>query len=127
MVKDIGFFIIKLLGLAAVLFFVHQYTEDQFFLGELYFPLWQVYLFNVVLVLGVFVILRYFSLKQPDKIFQVFLILTLIKMGLVIVFLLPLFLKKSDHVLLEILNFFIPYFSLLILEVKGLYAFLKKS
>jgi len=56
-----------------------------------------------------------------------FLSLTIVKMGLVIVLLLPLFLKKSDHTQLEVFNFFIPYFLFLGLEIFSLNKFLQKS
>ena len=127
MAKDIGSFIVRLLGISLLLFFVHYYILAQLFAGTLYFPLWSIYCFNAVMVLGVYLVLRYYSEKQPEKIFKYFLILTLVKMALVVVFLLPLFLKKSAHTQLEIFNFFIPYFLFLIFEIMGLNKFLQKT
>lgn len=127
MVREIGSFLLKLLGFSLLLFLVHYYVLVQLFSGELYFPLWSIYCFNAIMVLGVYVILRYYSQKQPANIFKYFLLLTLLKMILVVVFLLPLFLKRSAHTQLEIFNFFIPYFLFLTFEIMGLTKFLQKS
>lgn len=125
--KDIGIFLIKLLGFSAVLFFVHYYLLSQFFTGQLYFDLWTVYLFNAVMVLVVYMTLRYYYANKPEHVLRTFLLLTILKMGLVVVFLIPLFLKKSAHTQLEIFNFFIPYFLYLIFEIMALTKFLQKS
>jgi len=127
MTKEIRAFLIKLAAFSIGLFFVHYYILFQFFSGELYFPLWTIYCLNAVMVFAVYVILRYYSTRKPGNMFRLFLILTMVKMGLVIVFLLPLFLKKSDHTQLEVFNFFIPYFLFLIFEIIGLNNFLQKS
>jgi len=127
MIKDIGSFVIKLLGFSLLLFFVHYYILAQFFSGELYLPLWSVYCFNAAMVLAVYLILRFYSKEQPDSVLKYFLLLTLLKMVLAIVFLLPVFLNKSAHSQLEIFNFFIPYFLFLIFEIMGLTKFLQKS
>jgi hypothetical protein len=79
------------------------------------------------MVFGVYIVLRYYSKKKPNDLFRIFLILTIVKMALVIIFLLPLFLKKSEYTQLELFNFFIPYFLLLIFEITGLNKFLQKT
>ena len=127
MIKDIGVFVLKLALLSLLLFLVHSYILFQFFEGELYFPLWTVYCFNAAMAIGVYAALRYYSEIQPQNILKLFLILTLLKMALAVVFLLPLFLKKSSHAQLEIFNFFIPYFLFLIFEILGLSKFLQKT
>ena len=125
--KDIGIFFVKLLGISSLLFFVHYYVLSQFFSGQLYFYLWQIYLFNATMVFGVYVTLRYYFTNKPESILRIFLILTILKMALVIVFLIPLFLKKSAHTQLEVFNFFIPYFLYLIFEITALTRFLQKT
>ena len=127
MIKDIGAFLLKLILLSVILFFVHFYILFQFFEGELYFPLWTIYCFNAAMAFGVYSTLRYYSDSQPQNVLKYFLILTLLKMALAVVFLLPLFLKKSAHTQLEIFNFFIPYFLFLIIEIMGLSKFLQKT
>ncbi|MEM7380381.1 MAG: hypothetical protein AAF361_04190 [Bacteroidota bacterium] len=127
MIKDISFFLLRLVLFSLILLAVHYYILIQFFSGELYFPLWTIYCFNAAMAFGVYSALRYYSEVQPQNILRIFLLLTLLKMVLAVVFLLPLFLKKSDHVQLEVFNFFIPYFLFLIFEIFGLSKFLQKS
>ncbi|MGB5820137.1 MAG: hypothetical protein WBG90_11695 [Saonia sp.] len=125
--KEIGVFIIKLFGFSLLLFAVHYYVLLQFFSGQLYFPIWTIYCFNALLVLGVYLVLSFYAKKGRQNMFKLFLILTLVKMALVIVFLLPLFLKKSGHTQVEVFNFFIPYFLFLAFETIGLNKFLQKT
>ena len=125
--KDIGIFFVKLLGVSSLMFFVHFYILSQFFSGQLYLYLWQIYLFNATMVFGVYVTLRYYFSNKPESVLRIFLILTILKMALVIVFLIPLFLKKSAHTQLEVFNFFIPYFLYLIFEITALTRFLQKT
>lgn len=127
MVKELGVFLIKLLAFSLVLFAVHYYILHLFFTGTLYFPLWAVYLFNGVLVLAVYVVMRWYAAQGNKGMFKIFLWLTLAKMALVIIFLLPLFLKRSDHTQVEIFNFFIPYFLFLLFETIALNKFLQKT
>ena len=127
MIKETTSFIIKLIGFAALLFAVHYYILIQFFDGSLHFPIWTIYVFNAIMVFLVFTIINYKSKKGSKKIYQLFLSLTVIKMILAIVFLLPLFLGKSQHAQLEVVNFFIPYFVFLGFEIFSLSKFLQKS
>mgnify|MGYP001819222024 CR=1 FL=1 len=120
-------FVLKLTVFSLVLFSVHFYLLSQFFEGELYFPIWSIYLFNIVLVLAVYLILNYQTQKGSKKIFFTFMALTIIKMALAVVFLSPLFFEKSEHSQLEVLNFFIPYFLFLTFEVFSINKFLLKT
>lgn len=127
MIKETTSFIIKLIGFASLLFVIHYYILSQFFDGTLHFPLWTIYVFNAVLVFLVFTIISYKNRQGSKKMYQLFLSLTIIKMVLAIVFLLPLFLGKSEHAQLEVINFFIPYFIFLGFEIFSLNKFLQKS
>ncbi len=126
MTKETINFAVKLLLFAVLLFGVHFYIISQFFEGTLYFPLWSIYTFNAILVFGVFLILNYKATQGSDKMYQLFLGLTILKMVLAIVFLLPLFFGKSEHSQLEVINFFIPYFLFLTFEIFNLNKFLQK-
>jgi hypothetical protein len=126
MTKEIINFATRLLIFSALLFGIHLYIISHFFEGTLYFLLWSIYAFNTVLVFGVFLILNYKANQGSDKMYQLFLGLTLLKMVLAIVFLLPLFFEKSEHSQLEVINFFIPYFLFLIFEIFSLNKFLQK-
>jgi hypothetical protein len=127
MTKDTSNFLIRLLLFSSVLFGIHFYIIYEFFDGKLYIPLYAIYVFNALLVFLVFSILNYRSKRGSQKIYQLFLGLTIIKMVLAIVFLLPIIFGKSDYTQLEILNFFIPYFLFLTFEILSINNFLQKS
>jgi hypothetical protein len=121
-------FIVKLLALTALLCGVHYYVFLNFFSEmNLYFPIWSVYVFNGVLVLLVFLIINYKVSKGSENVLNIFLMLTLVKMALTVVFLLPLFFGKSDYLKVETFNFFIPYFFYLTFEILSISNFLKKQ
>jgi hypothetical protein len=125
--KSIINLLLKLLGFSIGLFGIHYYIILQFFDGTLVIPLWVIYIFNAAMVFIVFAILKHNSKDKSKDMLKLFLILTIVKMALTIVLLLPLFLKKSDHTQLEVFNFFIPYFLFLIFEIFSLNKFLQKS
>jgi len=128
MQKEILRFSIKLLGFSLLLCAIHYYILFIFFPDTvLFLPIWSIYLFNSILVLIVFLIMSFKKLKDSDKLYNTFLMVTLAKMGLVIVFLLPLFAGKSEHSRIEVVNFFIPYFFFLVFEIKLISKFLKKE
>ena len=127
MTKETSSFIVRLLIFAIVLFGIHVYIISQFFDGELHFPIWSIYVFNAVLVVVVYSVLNFKNKQGSEKMYQLFLGLTLFKMTLAIVFLLPLFFGKSNHAQLEVINFFIPYFLFLGFEIFSLNKFLQKS
>ena len=127
MIKDIFQFSIKLVVVAAILLLTHWYILKQLYSGPLYFPLWQIYLFNVVLVLGMYFLLRYYGVRKPNGILKIFMLLSLLKMAFVIIFLLPLFLDKAVNTQVEVTNFFVPYFALLAFEIFALNRFLQKA
>jgi len=127
MIKDILVFSIKLSAVAAILLLTHWYILDQLYSEPLYFPLWKIYLFNVALVLFMYALLYYYAGRKPDSALKLFMLLSILKMGFVIIFLLPLFLGKVDNTQVEVVNFFTPYFVLLILEILALNKFLQKG
>jgi hypothetical protein len=127
MAKDISSFIIRLLIFSSILFGIHFYIIYEFFDKKIYIPLYVIYIFNILLVFLVYSILNYKNKQGSKKMYQLFLGLTILKMALSIIFLLPVILGKSDHVQLEILNFFIPYFLFLTFEIFSINNFLQKS
>lgn len=117
---------LKLLALAAVLMGVHYYILSVVMPdAEFLISIWSIYLFNIVAVASILGIVGYYSQKKNPRIFYIFLVYTVVKMLLAIVFLLPLFLNESAHETAEIFNFFGPYFAFLTYEVFALYKFLK--
>ncbi len=125
--KETISFLIRLIGFTILLFLIHTYIIHQFFDGQLYFPIWTIYAFNVVLVCIVYFVLNYKHKQKSESILNFFLGLTMLKMVLAIVFLLPLFFGKSDQSQLEVINFFIPYFLFLTFEIFSLNKFLQKE
>jgi hypothetical protein len=128
MKRDLPIFLVKWIGFTALLLAVHYYVFSILFSElTLYFPLWSIYLFNAGLVLLVFVIIRVQMGRGYTKIYNLFLILTISKMALAIVFLLPLFVGKAENALVDVTNFFIPYFLFLVFEIFQLNIFFKKE
>ena len=126
--KDFQGFVLKLIGFAALLLGVHYYIFHIFFSElDLYFPLWSIYAFNAFMVFAVYSIINYKVSNGSDKILSLFLSLTMVKMVLAIIFLLPIFAGKSQHVVTEVLNFFIPYFLFLLFEILLLDKFFKNQ
>ena len=119
-------FTLKLLGISVLLYAVHYYIFFNFFSeANLYLPLWSIYAFNAVLVFAVFSFISYKVSKGSEKALSLFLTLTLVKMVLAIVFLLPLFTGKSEFIKTEVINFFLPYFVFLAFEIYHLNKFFK--
>jgi len=128
MKKELSSFIFQLLALSVVLTGIHYYIFHIFFSEiNLYLPIWSIYLFNIVLVLAVFGIIFYKASKGSQKSYTIFLVSTLFKMSLAIVFLLPLFAGKSENSVTEVINFFIPYFIFLAFEIYSLNKFFKNQ
>lgn len=125
MTKDLIICTITLLVFTVLLLGVHIYISHLFFSKNvLYLPIWVIYVFHFFLVAFVFFTIR---LKQNTNSFTLFLVLTIVKMVLSIVFLLPIIMGKSEEKVLEIMNFFIPYFFYLTFEIYYINNYLKKQ
>ena len=119
-------FVAGLVLFSIVLFAIHYYIFHIFYSEiQLFFPLYTIYLFNAILVLVVFSIINYQTHQGKTNSYTTFLILTIVKMALAIVFLIPLFAGKSTQPVIEVINFFIPYFLFLTFEIFSLQKFLK--
>ena len=128
MTKNFRNFVLKLLIFAGLLFAVHYYIFFNFFSEvDLYFPLWSIYAFNAILVFVVYSFIIHKVSQGSDKALSTFLTLTLLKMVLAIIFLLPLFTGKAVHMKTEVFNFFIPYFLFLGFEIYLLNNFFKNQ
>jgi hypothetical protein len=121
-------FLLQLIGISALLFAVHSYLFYHF-ANEvtLFFPLWHIYTFHLVLTLAIYTIINYKFHTGKKYIFNLFLITTLLKMVLAILFLLPLILSDFENKQPDVFNFFIPYFVYLFFEVFALSKFLQKT
>lgn len=126
MKNDFLYFLLKWFGFSSILFLVHYYIQMNFLMEEdLYFPLWSIYAFNAGLVLLVYLIIVFQAARGNTKTYNLFLLLTVSKMVLAIVFLSPLFADKSANTVLDTTNFFIPYFFFLVFEIFQLNKFFK--
>lgn len=120
-------FIVQNIALTLVLFGVHIYLVSYFFHTVFFFPIWQIYAFHFVITTLLYTVINYKNSKGNTDVFNTFMILTLIKMALAIVFLLPLLLSDFEKKQPDIFNFFIPYFIYLFFEVYSLTQFLQKK
>lgn len=127
MAKDLVAFSLRLIGFSSLLFLTHCYLLSHWFTGTLFFPLWTIYCFHTILVFSVYAILRYNLDYRPKDIFKYFMVLTLVKMILAVVFFIPFFRKETSHEQLEVINFFVPYFLFLFFEIFALNKLLQKS
>jgi len=110
-------FLVQLSIFTIILYLLHEYLIQNFFSStNFYFETWKIYLFQFITVAALIYFLQHRSKIKPDKVLNTFVILSLIKMGAVIVFLLPLFFNKSMDAKPTVFSFFAPYFIFLILE-----------
>ncbi len=120
-------FTLKIILFSGILFGVHSYLFAHFFEHTLFFPIWQVYLFLLVVTFLIFTSINYRYANGNTSIFNLFLMSTLLKMFLAVIFLLPLLLSDIENKKTDVINFFIPYFLFLFFEVFTITTFLQKN
>ncbi len=109
-------------------FSIHSYLLYYFAAKTIFFfPIWHIYLFNFLLTASLYTIINYKYSKDKTTVFNVFMISTLLKMVLVIVFLLPLVMGEVKDKKPDVFNFFIAYFLFLIFEVYFITKFLNNN
>ncbi len=120
-------FLLQLVGVSAVLFAIHSYLLHHF-AGDItfFFPMWQIYSFHLIITFLLFTFINYRYSSGKKDIFNLFMAMTIIKMVLAILFLLPLILSDFKNKQPDVFNFFIPYFLYLFFEVFALTKFLQK-
>jgi hypothetical protein len=112
-------FLVQLSIFTIILYVLHLYLIQKFFsTTNFYFETWKIYLFQFISVAALIYFLQHRSKIKPDKVLNTFVLLSLLKMGAVIVFLLPLFFNKSIGAKPAVFSFFAPYFIFLILEAR---------
>jgi hypothetical protein len=104
--------------LTAVLFFIHD-TIFEVTLPKvsLILSLYKIYLFHFIVTTIVIIVVNHKNLQKGSNVFNVFMLFTLVKMLLALVFLLPIFLSDLKTRNYDVVNFFIPYFIYLAFEV----------
>jgi len=119
-------FIVQLIFISLVLFGVHSYLAHYFLhTTALFFPLWHIYLFHFFVTIILFSVLNYKYKSGQKNIFNFFMGLTLLKMILAVLFLLPLLVSDFEYKQADVFNFFIPYFLFLSFEIFSVLKSLK--
>ncbi|WP_431157020.1 hypothetical protein [Winogradskyella poriferorum] len=125
--KRQGIFLLQLIAVTAILYGIHSYLLYHFAKEiTFFFPVWQIYAFHVVITLLFYSIINYRYSTGKKEIFNLFMILTFLKMVLAILFLLPLLLSDFENKQPDVFNFFIPYFLFLFFEVFSITRFLQR-
>jgi len=121
-------FLLQLIGFSALLYGIHSYLL-YYFAKEIsfFFPVWQIYIFHLIITLALYTIINYKFSSGKKDIFNLFMVMTFLKMALAILFLLPLLLSDFENKQPDVFNFFIPYFMYLFFEVFALTKFLQKA
>lgn len=120
-------FFVQLLLITVILFGIHSYLNYHFSEHELFFPIWQIYLFHFTITLALYSLINYKYSQNNSQIFNAFMLSTLVKMVLAVLFLLPLLLSSLDQNNSDIFNFFIPYFIFLTFEIYSITSLLKED
>ena len=124
--KRQALFLIQLIVFTLFLFTTHSYLQYYFSDSiEQFLPLWKIYVFNVFVTAIIYTVINYNYSFGKKTIFILFMSMTLFKMVLTILFLLPLFFSSSDVKKITVLNFFIAYFFFLFFEILSLIKLLK--
>ncbi|SDB62221.1 hypothetical protein SAMN03097699_2696 [Flavobacteriaceae bacterium MAR_2010_188] len=110
-----------------LLYGIHKFILTYFLQDiTMFYPLWHMYLFHFVITTIFYTVLNYRYSSGHRNVFTTFMIATFLKMGLAILFLLPLILSDFSNKQPDIFNFFIGYFFYLFFEVFVLTKLLKK-
>lgn len=120
-------FLFKIVLFTIVIYGIHSYLFHNFFDVTLFFPIWHIYVFLFLITFLIFTIINYRYSNGNTAVFNPFLIATLLKMLIAIIFLLPLLLSNLENKKIDVLNFFIPYFIFLFFEVFSINTFLQKK
>jgi len=121
-------FLLQLIVLTLVLLVTHSYLHHYFSNSNvLFFPIWQLYAFHVFVTTAMYSIINYKYSFGQKEIFNLFMGMTLLKMILSILFLLPLFLSDFEAKRADIFNFFVPYFFFLFFEIFSLTKLLQNA
>ena len=105
------------LGLFATQSYLHHYFSSSI---AFFFPTWQVYAFHVFVTTILYTAINYRHSCVQKSIFNLFMGMTLLKMILSILFLLPLFMSDFETKRADVFNFFAPYFIFLFFEILSL-------
>jgi len=111
-------FLKYLLSFSLVLCLLQYFLVEQILHEPVYYSTFIIYGFLFVITLGIYAVLLLIHKSFKDKTGFAFMGLSLFKMFLSVLFLLPVILAKEDqgNMILDIFTFFIPYFLYLLFE-----------
>lgn len=115
--RQVSFLLLCVL-LTVVLLGIHSYL--LYYLAKdvkLFFPVFHIYIFHFLVTTLLYTVINYRFSKGKKDVFNLFMGSTFLKMGLAILFLLPLILSDFEKKQPDVFNFFIPYFLYLFFEV----------
>jgi hypothetical protein len=113
MIKPLSIIVI----FSVLLFLGHYFIIENFFDNEFFYKTWQIYAFLTTATIGIFLIMQFIQKNFPDKTGFAFMALSLFKMAASVIFFIPLMQSQVADRVPDVLNFFIPYFLYLLLEV----------
>lgn len=125
--KRLSSFLLQLVIVTVLLYAVHSYVTHYFNEAKLFFPLWHIYVFLFIVTFLIYAFINYRYSKAKTEVFNMFMIATLLKMILALIFLLPLILSDFKSKKIDVINFFLPYFIFLAFEVLSISKFLQNN
>lgn len=120
-------YLFKIILFGIILFGLHSYISYYFIKTLTFFSIWQIYVFLSLITFLIFLVINYKYSNGTKEIFNLFLVSTMLKMFIAIIFLIPLILSNVENKIIDVINFFIPYFFFLFFEVITINALLKKN
>ena len=123
-------FLKRFIPFSIILFFLHFFIIEKFLNHSFFYPLYAIYLFQIITTALVCFVIIYINEKSSENTGFTFMALSILKMLAAILFLIPLIRLDKDQKLPDVLTFFITYFAFLFFEltfiIKLLSGFEKK-
>ena len=118
MKKDLTLILKTMLPLSVLLFVVHRfiirtYIENK----DAFYTIEKIYLFHILVTVVICVLLTVVKNSFYEKTGMAFMALSILKMLVSVIFLIPLIQLEGDLPLLDLATFFIAYFSFLLYEI----------
>ncbi len=115
------------IGVSAVLTVLMYLLHIYLVKGTFIIPIINIYIFHFTLNLLVLLALFFTAKTAYDKTGFAFMTMSVLKMLSAIIFLWPLFVTEQKELVPEVVNFFVPYFVFLTLEIAFSIKLLKMS
>jgi len=127
MLKKIVLFSVRLVIIAALIFYIHTETLRFFGCPPYKSMIMEGYYANVILAIFIFSSLSFLQKKFSDQLGFLFMAGSLLKFAVFFIFFSPQFREDGDISRLEFLSFFVPYLLCLFLETLGVVKILNFS